>query len=253
LIGGPTPAQLEGGHSILASVPAGIFPRPHEMTAAPGHFLLNEESTIILPGAASENDLRLARFLVEALSDRYGVQPRVRHENTLPDGKGFILMGSISNPLVREYCHRNRPDVSSTNPGPEGYFLQVNDRAVVVAGADDRGAFYGLQSVRQLIGKQDGHLQITGVQMRDWPDKPFRGIYLYLPGRDNIPMFKRFVRDFMAQYKFNTVVMEMNACMRFDGHPESAGINRHVAGDERALQERRTANPSWPRVLRGSS
>src|SRR5262245_19422493 len=33
----------------------------------------------------------------------------------------------------------------------------------------------------------------------------------------------------------------------------SAGINRHVVRDERALQERRTANPSWPRVLRATS
>jgi hypothetical protein len=37
------------------------------------------------------------------------------------------------------------------------------------------------------------------------------------------------------------------------GHPECAGLNRRVVGDERALQERRTANPSWPRVLRASS
>jgi hypothetical protein len=36
------------------------------------------------------------------------------------------------------------------------------------------------------------------------------------------------------------------------GKPESVGINRHVVGDERALQERRTANPSWPRVLRAA-
>src|SRR6478609_4046711 len=37
------------------------------------------------------------------------------------------------------------------------------------------------------------------------------------------------------------------------GFTPSAGINRHVVGDERALQERRTANPSWPRVLRVAS
>src|SRR5258707_10267416 len=30
------------------------------------------------------------------------------------------------------------------------------------------------------------------------------------------------------------------------GLAESAGINRHVVGDERALQERKAANPSWP-------
>jgi hypothetical protein len=28
-------------------------------------------------------------------------------------------------------------------------------------------------------------------------------------------------------------------CCRLTGHPESAGINRHVVGDARALQERK--------------
>ena len=37
------------------------------------------------------------------------------------------------------------------------------------------------------------------------------------------------------------------------GESESAGINRHVVGDERALQERKAANPSWPRVLQATS
>jgi hypothetical protein len=39
----------------------------------------------------------------------------------------------------------------------------------------------------------------------------------------------------------------------WSANPECAGINRHVVGDERALQERRTANPSWPRVLQAAS
>lgn len=200
--------------------PVGIFPKPHEMAESTGRFLLNEESTIVLPGAASESDRRLARHLVEELSDRYDAQLRVRHENSLPQDNRFILMGSINNPLVREFCRQHRPDVSATSPGPEGYYLHVDDHSIVVAGSDDRGAFYGLQSLRQLVGKGEGQLQINCVQVRDWPDKPFRGIYLYVPGQENIPMFKRFVREFMARYKFNTVVMEMNACMRFDSHPE---------------------------------
>jgi Glycosyl hydrolase family 20, domain 2/Glycosyl hydrolase family 20, catalytic domain len=220
IVGGITEAQPVGGYSILPPGAVGIFPKPHEMTESPGNFVLNEGSPIILPGAASKSDLRLARFLVEELSDRDRVQLRVRHENELPKDDRFILMGSINNPLVREFCRRHRPDVTATNPGPEGYFLQTNDQSVVVAGSDDRGAFYGLQSLRQLIGNREGRLQVKGVQVRDWPDKPFRGVYLYVPGRDNIAMFKRFVRDFMGRYKFNTVIMEMNACMRFDSHPE---------------------------------
>lgn len=217
---GSAAAQSASSYSILTPARTGIFPRPHEMKETPGFFPLNEETSIILPRGASENDVRLARFLVEELSDHYDVQPMVRHENELPESGRFILMGSISNPLVRDYCRRHRPDVSAGNPGAEGYFLQAGDRALVVAGSDDRGAFYGLQSLLQLVEKRDGKLQVKGVQVRDWPDKAFRGIYLYAPGRDNLGFFRRFVRDFMARYKFNTVVMEMNACMRFDRHPE---------------------------------
>ena len=43
------------------------------------------------------------------------------------------------------------------------------------------------------------------------------------------------------------------AYVGFTGYSGSVGINRHVVGDERALQERRVANPSWPRVLGGAS
>ncbi|HEX5413461.1 MAG TPA: beta-N-acetylhexosaminidase [Terriglobia bacterium] len=218
--GGMPGAQLTGGDSVNPPDPVGIFPRPHQMTESTGRFLLNGESTIILPRAPSENDQRLARYLVEELSDRYGIQPRVRNENSLPKDTRFMLMGSINNPLVHEFCCQHRPDITATSPGPEGHFLHVDDHSIVVAGSDDRGAFYGLQSLRQLIGKPEGQLQVKSVQVRDWPDKPFRGIYLYVPGRHNIPMFKRFIRDVMARYKFNTVIMEMNACMRFDSHPE---------------------------------
>ncbi|MGH9469726.1 MAG: glycoside hydrolase family 20 zincin-like fold domain-containing protein [Terriglobia bacterium] len=218
--GGLPGAQPDNDHPIPPIAPAAIFPRPHEMTKSHRHFALNEESTIILPADASISDIQLARFLVEEVSDRYGVEPRVRHAGTLPERDRFILMGSMSNPLVREYCRRNRPDLSATNPGPEGYFLQVKDNAIVVAGCDERGAFYGLQSLRQLIGRGGNQLHIQGVEVRDWPDKPFRGIYFYLPGRDEIPMCKRFIRDLAAQYKFNTVIIEMNGCMRFDSHLE---------------------------------
>jgi hypothetical protein len=55
--------------------------------------------------------------------------------------------------------------------------------------------------------------------VRDWPNLPFRGIRLYVPGPDNVAYFKRFLRDFMALYKFNKVIVEVN-CMRLDRHPE---------------------------------
>jgi hypothetical protein len=197
-----------------------IFPTPREIAAAGNGFILDSQVTIAVPSAASEEDLQLARFLTDELGDRYALHLKTERVTRLESGRRVILMGSVSNPLVKAYCAQNHIDASAQNPGAEGYVLQVSGNVVLIAGSDDRGAFYGLQSLRQLVAKDNGELQVRGVQIRDWPDKPFRGIKLYLPGRNNVPFFKRFVRDFMALYKYNTLIMEMNAGMRLENHPE---------------------------------
>ena len=197
-----------------------IFPTPREITAAGNGFVLDSQVTIAVPSAASQEDLLLARFLTDELGDRFALHLKTERLTRLDSGRRVILMGSVANPLVAAYCAQNHIEVSAQNPGAEGYVLQVSANVVLIAGSDDRGAFYGLQSLRQLATKENGQLQFRGVSIRDWPDKPFRGVKLYLPGRNNIPFFKRFIRDFMALYKYNTLIMEMNASMRLDSHPE---------------------------------
>ena len=196
-----------------------IFPLPQEMEVLDNHFKLDEKTLIILPEKPSENDLFLARFLVGELSDRYGLAVKIERISRLPYGNSAVLIGSIDNPLVKEYCAQKNINVTSESPGSEGYVINIDEKMAVVAGSDDQGAFYGLQSLRQLI--ENGEvLQIPCIKVRDWPNMPFRGIRLYIPGHENIPFFKRFLKDFMALYKFNKVVLEVNACMRLDRHPE---------------------------------
>src|SRR5579885_3574121 len=101
-----------------------------------------------------------------------------------------------------------------------GRFCPSDLGIAVVAGRDEAGAFYGLQSLRQLMKRDDGGVRLPGVRIRDWPFLPFRGIKMYLPGRENIGYFKRFVRDVMALYKYNQLILEVNAAMRLDRHPE---------------------------------
>lgn len=197
-----------------------IFPQPREISSSGSDFIVDNKVRIVVPPNASKEDLFLARFLTRELGDRFDLHLKIERSTRVDDGARVILMGSTSNPLVRQYGVRTGLIGSSQIPGPEGYILRADKNIVLVAGSDDRGAFYGLQSLRQLIFKQDHRVQVHGVQIRDWPDKPFRGIYLYLPGRDNIPFFKRFVRNYMALYKYNTLIMEMGASMRLDSHPE---------------------------------
>jgi hypothetical protein len=190
------------------------------MSSLEAQFHLDESSSIVIPNDPSEHDLFLARFLVAEVSDRCSLGLSVQQVSSVPSSGSIILIGSVANPLVREWCARHHPDVSAESPGPEGYVLQVDDRSVVIAGSDERGAFYGLQSLRQLIAKDGDAVRIPGICVRDWPHKPFRGIRLFLPGSDNLAFFRRFVRDFVALFKYNKLIVEVNACMRLDRHPE---------------------------------
>jgi len=56
--------------------------------------------------------------------------------------------------------------------------------------------------------------------LKDAPTYSFRGIKLYLPGKNNIEFFKRFIKDFVVLYKYNKIILELNANMRLDTHPE---------------------------------
>ena len=197
-----------------------IFPAPREIVQSGSDFVLNEKTVIAVPEFPSEEDLFLAQSLADDLGDRFAVHLKTERVARLDPDRRMIVIGSAANPLVRAYCGSHGLPVSLRDPGPEGYILQTSGNMALVAGSDDRGAFYGMQSLRQLARSEKDQLRFKGVNVRDWPAKPFRGIKLYLPGRNNIAFFKRFIRDFMALYKYNTLIMEMNASMRFDSHPE---------------------------------
>jgi hypothetical protein len=194
-----------------------IFPEPQKMTVAAGSMRLDDSVAVVVPQAASETDLSLARALAAEVSDRFGVALRVERRASLPSGR-FILMGTAKNPLVRAYLASKR--LSDPPAKPEGYSLRSGPDSVVVASNDDNGAFYGMQSLRQLIRRDGGAVAIPAVDVEDWPHQAFRGIRMYLPGHENIAFFRRFLRDFMALYKFNRVILEVNGSMRLDRHPE---------------------------------
>ena len=195
-----------------------IIPVPQEIRVTGEDFIVDETISIIVPENASEQDISLARALVRVLSDRYGVAILIRTGNAIPENGKSVVMGTVSNPLVNKYCSDNNLKLTEKRPGAEGYILHVKNNLVVVAGWDNPGAFFGLQSLRQLLHSGQGKI-IKGVEVTDWPNLPFRGIRLYVPGPENIAFFKRFMRDFMALYKYNKVIMEVN-CMRLDRHPE---------------------------------
>lgn len=54
----------------------------------------------------------------------------------------------------------------------EGYYLAINDKEIVLAGNDNRGTFYAIQTLRQLL--REGEL--PEVEITDYPSIRYRGV-----------------------------------------------------------------------------
>ena len=54
----------------------------------------------------------------------------------------------------------------------DGYFLKIAKDRIVIAGADERGVYYGVQTLAQLLTL--GKLPV--VEITDYPDVPYRGV-----------------------------------------------------------------------------
>ena len=155
-------------------------------------------------------------MLLDEFFDRYEQSVLIARKSVLTDKDKFILVGDISNPLVRSFCELKGLITEVKESGPEGYIISVTSNSVVIAANTDKGAFFGLESLKQIIDKKEGILVIPYLVVNDSPQFPFRGIKLYLPGRENITFFKRFLKDFVALYKFNKIILELNANMRLE-------------------------------------
>lgn len=209
-------------HAVAAGTPftpPPIYPIPQEAEYQDGSFKLAADTVVLLPARATEHDRFLAGLIRAEMAEAYDLTLPVEEASDLSGKKNFLLIGSASNPLVRDYATQQKVPVSAANPGHEGYYLRVDSRAAVVLGSDEQGAFYGLQSLRQLIRTRNGS-SIPFAMVRDWPHMPFRGIHIYMPGPDDIGFYGRFVRDCLAYMKFNKIIMEVGAGMRLERHPE---------------------------------
>ncbi len=195
-----------------------IFPIPQELNVTNESFILDENIIIATPGNASGKDIALAKLLVKELSNKYGIALKIETMDAIPKGRKVVIIGTFDNPLVKKYCTDNGIKITKESPGKEGYILQVSNNLIIIAGSDDHGAFFGLQSLRQLLQAGNGKT-VQGVKIRDWPNLDFRAIRMYVPGPENIAFLKRFMSDFMALYKYNRIIIEFN-CMRLDRHPE---------------------------------
>jgi len=153
-----------------------------------------------------------------------------------------VRLGLLSEPAVTDRLKQQWVTVMDEVRQTGGYVLDIRQSDTLIAGYDAAGVFYGAQSFLQFLLQ---HRALPMGTAQDWPYKPLRGVHLYMPGRQDIPFFKRFVK-WLASLKYNTLFLEVGGGMRYDRHPE---IN---AGWEKFCKEAE-AYPGGPEALQSNS
>lgn len=161
-----------------------------EVNPAPQSIAKTSEKNVAMPQKA----------YVAADAKRYGTYPLQSLSawvNVAPDKKNNfpIYVGVKGDKTIKKY-EKFIPQKE------EGYYLSVQADRIVIAGADERGLFYGIQTLKQSL--KNGALPMGEVT--DFPDVKYRGVVEGFYGtpwshRDRLSQL-----DFYGKHKLNVYI-----------------------------------------------
>ncbi len=102
-------------------------------------------------------------------------------------------------------------------PQAESYLLVIEPDRIYVEGQSERGVFYGLMTLGQLIRQY--HSRVPCLEIRDWPDFAHRGVSLdFSQGKiPRLETLKMLIAQF-AELKFNQVQLRLSHSFAYEGH-----------------------------------
>ncbi len=212
-----------------------VIPRPKQMTATTSGepFRVTPETRIVVADAATPQDKQGAEIVRSEIQIRFGLDvPVVRARDAfVRQGVNVIAIGDGErNALLTRLRAAERlapPDK------PEGYALLVTPRAVLVAGRDARGAFWGTQTLLQLLAPDgSGGAQVRPAKISDWPTLSVRAVHLF-HGRNARLFHEKLIGRVLSRFKMNAVFLQAEQ-LRWDADPAVAPVWAGRKADVRA-------------------
>jgi hypothetical protein len=196
----------------LAAQELHLLPQPLEITVTQSSFPVNAQTRIVVARAHAAEDKVAAEMLAEEIARYTGRKPSITVAPAMPAVMRDVIY------LVRwEDDGRARTLLAAQGLknfdrklGEEGYLLLADSSKVMVAGGGGAGLFYGVQTLRQLIRPQGGKAACPGVQVRDWPAMPWRGVHDDV-SRGPVPTLEQLKREVrtLSEYKVNLFSLYM--------------------------------------------
>lgn len=158
-----------------------LHPAPQQMSATGDSIAIpTDYRTYVFEEGADEPALKLLYSFLPYSAEKAGFG---------------IYVGARGDKSVKKFS-RNIPQKA------EGYYLKIDDNNIVIAGADRRGLFYGVQTLLQLA--ENGKL--PAVEITDYPDVPYRGVVEGFYGKPWSHMARLRQLEFYGRNKMNVYI-----------------------------------------------
>lgn len=96
---------------------------------------------------------------------------------------------------------------AGTKATPGAYVLNITPKEITITGYDESGAFYGLQTLRQVVGsRMAAGGKLPCMTVNDYPSLPLRGVVEGFYGTPWSHEVRLSLIDFFGRFKMNTYV-----------------------------------------------
>ncbi len=160
-----------------------IIPKPASINNLPGKFQFNNKTTLVY----TKNTKQLANYFAR--------QYEVFKNHELEQNKARFIFKQNKNVIVFQI------DENLDLPR-EGYYFKISPSKILVKGKSEKGLFYGIQSLVQLV--HQNKKTIPAVEIKDFPRYKYRGVHLDVGRHFFSPTFIKKYIDMLALHKINT-------------------------------------------------
>ncbi|MFC1607938.1 beta-N-acetylhexosaminidase [Candidatus Latescibacterota bacterium] len=171
-----------------------MVPKPQSFLHREGHFIIGS-TTVIYSPSDSDDTVELGAYLAEHLRTSTGYTLKVTSNPIeIPLNDAIIL--SLK--------------TQSETLGNEGYRMKIRSKTVGIAASTSAGLFYGIQSLRQALKRDDdGNWTVPCMDIEDKPSYEWRGLLMDSARHFMTTDFiKRYI-DLLAYHKMNTLHLHL--------------------------------------------
>ncbi len=209
------------------------LPRPQIAKAAKGRFHITREAPLLLSPSCDEADHFAATLFRRELEHRTSLTLAIeKHARVDGLGRPVILM-RMADAGKGGFPSPGDADGGAGKIGDEGYIIEAGPDVLVLAANSSAGIYYGVQTLRQIIGMKPGRAGIDGMTLIDWPDFRYRGV-LHDVTRGKVPTLDTLkgIIEYLGNLKMNVLQLYVEHVFAFRRHPDISRMTGALTAED---------------------